>query len=120
MGRFRTGFVAIPAIMASLALWGCSQTDSDSPSVVITSPQDNATVPGPDLQVSVKTSGFTGHFHVFVDQAPFPGGGQTMRSTVLDLPGLTMGSHFIIVQGAEDPDHRFIAGVRDSVKFTVP
>ena len=135
--RIRIGYLAIAAALFALTgFWACGDHDHGNPTVKILQPADSSSVAGPDILVRVQiiesepgaaakiaaTAVHGEHVHVYLDK---PATTDAAATAVLEpgvdtvtLKGVTPGSHYINVQGA-DENHRTIVGMRDSVMFTV-
>ena len=126
--------------LAMAGVSGCGDEPEAEPTVVIESPANGSTVAGPNVLVKVKTTHFqfsaggaaktsaaqhgdenaAGHVHIFLDR---PAGLdsdaiKTMTKDTATISVTTPGTHYLIVQGA-DEGHADFESMTDSVKFTV-
>ena len=134
--------LGLAGIVLPMGFSSCAHSRGD-PTVKILEPANGATVTGPDVVLRIETANFSGHHHYDADAAGMvsaPTGGHihvyidqpvttdAAKDTLFEGDGNTLtlkspklaaaGSHYIIVQGADD-NHKNYPTMRDSVMFTV-
>jgi hypothetical protein len=125
-----------------LAAWPSLAGAQDRPSVSITAPQDNATVSGPAVRVTVDVENFElvaantatqegqGHVHLFVDTEPGAAGAAipTGQENIIHMGAAPFDSREVQLDPGRHTIHAVLADsahvaldplARDSVTFTV-